>query len=168
MRPLRLRLAAFCAYGNETVLDFAAGLGAHRLFLITGPTGAGKTSVLDGLCYALFGESSGGPERGPQPSCVALDLRPAAEQILRRADDVLPVDDCQHLPPRVRVEESMHGQRQDRVARVQHIVDGDDPVRRGDGGGETQVAGQMFGRMLAVDVNEADPASMGGDELLRR
>lgn len=64
MRPLRLRLAAFCAYGGEVTLDFEHGLGPHRLFLITGPTGAGKTSVLDGLCYALFGESSGA-ERGP-------------------------------------------------------------------------------------------------------
>ncbi|MBX6373754.1 MAG: SMC family ATPase, partial [Acetobacteraceae bacterium] len=64
MRPLRLRFAAFCAYGGEQVLDFEESLGPHRLFLIHGPTGAGKTSVLDALCYALFGESSG-EERAP-------------------------------------------------------------------------------------------------------
>ncbi len=63
MRPLRLTLQGFCAYAGRQELDFAA-LGAHRLFLIAGPTGAGKTSVLDGICYALFGESSGA-ERGP-------------------------------------------------------------------------------------------------------
>ncbi|MBW8270734.1 AAA family ATPase, partial [Caldovatus aquaticus] len=58
MRPLRLRLQAFAAYGDAQEIDFGR-LGEHRLFLIHGPTGAGKTSVLDGLCYALFGESSG-------------------------------------------------------------------------------------------------------------
>src|SRR5688572_21996013 len=62
MRPLRLTLQAFAAYAGEQEIDFA-GLGAHRLFLIHGPTGAGKTAVLDGLCFALFGESSG-DERG--------------------------------------------------------------------------------------------------------
>lgn len=64
MRPLRLRLSAFCAYGGEQLLDFDRALNGHRLFLIHGPTGAGKTSILDGLCYALFGQSSG-QERGP-------------------------------------------------------------------------------------------------------
>jgi exonuclease SbcC len=59
MRPLRLRLAAFGAYAGEQTLDFEASLAGHRLFLIHGPTGAGKTTVLDGLCYALFGQSSG-------------------------------------------------------------------------------------------------------------
>ncbi|HYZ31601.1 MAG TPA: SMC family ATPase, partial [Crenalkalicoccus sp.] len=62
MRPLRLALQAFSAYAEPLELCFDA-LGAHRLFLICGPTGAGKTSVLDALCYALFGESSG-DERG--------------------------------------------------------------------------------------------------------
>lgn len=59
MRPIRLRLSAFGAYAGDLVLDFAEALRGHRLFLIHGPTGAGKTTVLDGLCYALFGQSSG-------------------------------------------------------------------------------------------------------------
>ncbi|MFM2150809.1 MAG: hypothetical protein RLZZ187_3115 [Pseudomonadota bacterium] len=59
MRPSRLRLSAFGAYAGELTLDFDAALRGHRLFLIHGPTGAGKTTVLDGLCYALFGQSSG-------------------------------------------------------------------------------------------------------------
>ncbi|MBV1799815.1 AAA family ATPase [Siccirubricoccus sp. G192] len=63
MRPLSLTLQAFSAYGGRQEIDFGQ-LGEHRLFLIAGPTGAGKTTVLDGICYALFGESSGGPERG--------------------------------------------------------------------------------------------------------
>ena len=62
MRPVSLALQAFGAYAGRQELDFGS-LGPHHLFLIAGPTGAGKTTVLDGICYALFGESSGA-ERG--------------------------------------------------------------------------------------------------------
>ena len=58
MRPERLALSAFGPFAGEQRFDFAE-LGAHRLFLIHGPTGAGKTTLLDALCYALFGSSSG-------------------------------------------------------------------------------------------------------------
>ncbi len=58
MRPLRLRLQAFGPFAREQVLDFGS-LQGREFFLIHGPTGAGKTSVLDGLCFALFGVSSG-------------------------------------------------------------------------------------------------------------
>lgn len=62
MRPVRLTLQAFGPFAGRAVIDFRAALG-QRLFGIYGPTGAGKTSVLDAMAYALFGESSGG-ERG--------------------------------------------------------------------------------------------------------
>jgi exonuclease SbcC len=51
-------MRAFGAYADEQVIDFAE-LGSHKLFLIHGPTGSGKTTILDGICFALFGESSG-------------------------------------------------------------------------------------------------------------
>ena len=51
MRPLRLELRGFTAFRNETVVDFE---GRH-LFAITGPTGAGKSSLLDAITWALYG-----------------------------------------------------------------------------------------------------------------
>lgn len=64
MRPLHLRIQAFGPFAGIETLDFAP-LGGSALFLIHGPTGAGKTSLLDALCFALYGESSGG-ERLPR------------------------------------------------------------------------------------------------------
>lgn len=58
MRPIRMTLTAFGPFPGSEVVDFRSALGA-RLFGIYGPTGAGKTSILDGICFALFGESSG-------------------------------------------------------------------------------------------------------------
>ena len=63
MRPLRLTLSAFGPFAGDQIIDFRHALDA-RLFGIYGPTGAGKTSILDGICFALFGESSGEERKG--------------------------------------------------------------------------------------------------------
>ena len=63
MRPIKMRLTAFGPFPDTQTVDFRPALGA-RLFGIYGPTGAGKTSILDGICFALFGESSGQERQG--------------------------------------------------------------------------------------------------------
>lgn len=63
MRPIRMTLRAFGPFPGSEVVDFRPALGS-RLFGIYGPTGAGKTSILDGICFALFGESSGQERKG--------------------------------------------------------------------------------------------------------
>ena len=55
MKPLSLTLQAFGPFAGTEIIDFQA-LGNHPLFLINGPTGAGKSSILDGICFALYGE----------------------------------------------------------------------------------------------------------------
>ena len=59
MKLLRLKLEAFGPYGGSEIIDFRA-LRYSKLFLIHGPVGSGKTFLLDGICFALYGRSSGG------------------------------------------------------------------------------------------------------------
>lgn len=56
MKPLKLKMQAFGSYGKETVIDFEKV--NQNLFLITGDTGAGKTTIFDAIVFALYGEAS--------------------------------------------------------------------------------------------------------------
>lgn len=58
MLPVRLTMTAFGPYKDKEVIDFAE-LSGNRLFLVSGNTGAGKTSIFDAICFALYGEASG-------------------------------------------------------------------------------------------------------------
>ncbi|MFF6017454.1 SbcC/MukB-like Walker B domain-containing protein [Lysinibacillus fusiformis] len=58
MKPLKLTITAFGPYKNTEIIDFEQ-LGEHRLFAISGKTGAGKTTIFDAICYALYGSGSG-------------------------------------------------------------------------------------------------------------
>ena len=58
MRPIQLIMTAFGPYKQKEVIDFE-DLGEHRIFAISGNTGAGKTTIFDAICYVLYGEASG-------------------------------------------------------------------------------------------------------------
>lgn len=63
MRIHRLRISAFGPFAGTEEIDFDR-LSAHGLFLLNGPTGAGKTSVLDAICFALYGSVPGARQDG--------------------------------------------------------------------------------------------------------
>ena len=81
MRPLKLTIAGFGPYAGIQELNFEA-LGKSGLYLITGDTGSGKTTIFDAITFALFGEASGGDRqpdmlrskyaRGADPTYVEL------------------------------------------------------------------------------------------------
>lgn len=58
MKPQKLIMSAFGSYAGEVVIDFSNI--SHGIFLITGDTGSGKTTIFDAICYALYDRTSGG------------------------------------------------------------------------------------------------------------
>ncbi|MCR5575587.1 MAG: SMC family ATPase [Oscillospiraceae bacterium] len=67
MRPLHLEMTAFGSYAGPAVLPFAEL--RHGLYLVTGDTGAGKTTIFDAIMFALFGVASGSERRGDMLHC---------------------------------------------------------------------------------------------------
>ena len=61
MKPQQLIMSAFGSYAGRTEINFEKQQG---IFLITGDTGAGKTTIFDGIIYALYGQTSGGERSG--------------------------------------------------------------------------------------------------------
>ncbi|MGP3983014.1 AAA family ATPase [Streptomyces sp. KR80] len=101
MRLHRLRISAFGPFGGTEEVDFDE-LSAAGVFLLHGPTGAGKTSVLDAVCYALYGGVPGARQSGQSlrsdhadpltPTEVLLDLTVGGRrlEIIRRPEQYRP------------------------------------------------------------------------------
>lgn len=62
MKPIYVKMSAFGSYAGEVTVDFSAL--DHGIFLITGDTGAGKTTIFDAITYALYDQTSGGKRDG--------------------------------------------------------------------------------------------------------
>lgn len=62
MKPLKLTMSAFGSYAGKNVIDFTGQ--QQGIFLITGDTGAGKTTIFDAITYALYSQTSGGERNG--------------------------------------------------------------------------------------------------------
>ena len=71
MRPIRLEMTAFGSYAQKTVVDFDRL--THGLYLITGDTGAGKTTIFDAIMFALYGVASGRDRKAEMMHCDFVD-----------------------------------------------------------------------------------------------
>ena len=76
MRPIRLEMTAFGSYKEKTIINFDKLAG---LFLITGDTGAGKTTIFDAIVYSLYGGLSGSDSRDRTPDMMHCDRVPKSE-----------------------------------------------------------------------------------------
>ena len=88
MKPLRLTMQAFGSYGSRTEVDFTRL--NQNLFLITGDTGAGKTTIFDAVVFALYGEASseGNKKDGAelQSQYAGTDVQPFVELTFREGE----------------------------------------------------------------------------------
>ena len=83
MRPIQLTMTAFGPYKGTEIVDFRE-LEDNRLFVVSGATGAGKTTIFDGICFALYGQASGEDrtDSGAMRSDFADDAVPTTVELL--------------------------------------------------------------------------------------
>lgn len=81
MKPLQLTVQAFGPFAGTERIDFTR-LGANPLFLINGPTGAGKSAILDAICFALYGQTTGNEREAAQMRCDYADAQTITEVTL--------------------------------------------------------------------------------------
>ena len=89
MKPILLKMQAFGSYGTETILDFRKL--NQKLFLITGDTGSGKTTIFDAIVFALYGEASSSINKKDgvvlQSQYADLNVEPYVELTFTEGDD---------------------------------------------------------------------------------
>ena len=89
MRPITITMQAFGSYGKKTTVDFTKT--SQDLFLITGDTGAGKTTIFDAIVFALYGEASSNSNKKEgvvlQSQYVGTDITPYVEYTFKIAEN---------------------------------------------------------------------------------
>ncbi|RUO40254.1 AAA family ATPase [Idiomarina aquatica] len=127
MKPILLAMQAFGPFAEREVIDFRA-LGEHPLFLINGATGAGKTTILDAISYALFGKTTGAERQGEQMRChhAGLDVATEVDFIFAIGTNIYRV---QRLPTQWRPKLRGEGLKEDRAtATLWQITAGTEPA----------------------------------------
>ncbi|HUK76902.1 MAG TPA: SMC family ATPase, partial [Thermoleophilia bacterium] len=138
MKPEILVMQAFGPYGGRQVLDFAA-LGRYGFFLIHGPTGAGKTTILDAMAFALYGDTSSGSTSDPRAR-QGRDMR------------------SDHADPALRTEVSLDFAVGGKRYRVRRSPWQQRPKRRGDGVTVENPTAALWDRS---DASPDDPSAEG-------
>ncbi|MBQ7372762.1 MAG: SMC family ATPase, partial [Blautia sp.] len=113
MRPLKLTMQAFGSYGKRTTIDFEAP--NQNLFLITGDTGAGKTTIFDAIVFALYGEASSGMNKKDgtelQSQFVNYEVEPFVELVFSEGNtDIYTV---RRIPRHIRLLKRGSGAKED-------------------------------------------------------
>ncbi|KIR01559.1 Exonuclease SbcC [Lachnospiraceae bacterium TWA4] len=89
MKPIYLEMEAFGSYSEKTVIDFTKP--SQNLFLISGDTGAGKTTIFDAMVFALYGEGSSNTDKKEgfnlQSQFASLDQTPIVKFCFKDGED---------------------------------------------------------------------------------
>ena len=113
MRPIELTLSAFGPYAGTTTLSFDA-LGTQRLFVITGPTGSGKTTIFEAILYALYGKLS---KRGMDPASLRCDFLKPTDDTVTFVDLILAARPIRSIASRSSVWRKSAGKAREKLAR---------------------------------------------------
>ena len=122
MRPLLLTMNAFGPYAGETTIDFAR-FGGAGLYLITGDTGAGKTTLFDAISFALYGEGSGAV-RKPEMLRSKYSAPEQKTEVLFRFEDKGAIYEVRRTPSYLRPARRGKGETQQLPEAELHMPDG--------------------------------------------
>ncbi|MFM7107627.1 MAG: AAA family ATPase [Planctomycetaceae bacterium] len=150
MRFHRLTIEGFGPFAGEETIDFDR-LGAAGLFLLAGPTGAGKTTILDAICYALYGQTTGeGQASGAVDGRTGAELRSAGAAAGRATAVTLAF--------------SVAG----RTWRVRRNPEYERPSRKGGGRTTREAAGATLFRATAAAADGWEPVADGVTDVTAR